>query len=151
METTDRKPVVCDWCGHEMVCRITRRGLVESGKCSISHKSWFHCEKCGANTPVVHCIEGKCADAEAAAYAAATKRYEPQLKPMILEEVRSAGTDDDGYTPVWIEYNDGSEIKANVINPYGKLHYLYNRTWRCWARKPTDDERKAAPWQNENE
>ena len=23
----------------------------------------------------------------------------------------------------------------------------YNKTWRCWSRRPTDEERKAAAWQ----
>ena len=23
----------------------------------------------------------------------------------------------------------------------------YNKTWRCWATKPTDEEREAAPWE----
>lgn len=25
---------------------------------------------------------------------------------------------------------------------------LYNKTWRCWAEKPTEEERMAAEWEN---
>ena len=25
--------------------------------------------------------------------------------------------------------------------------YTYGETWRCWLRKPTDEERKNTPWE----
>ena len=34
---------------------------------------------------------------------------------------------------------DGDEYRYFVETEYGK-------TWRCWSRKPTDEERKAAKW-----
>lgn len=62
--------------------------------------------------------------------------------------------------PVWLEYNSGSveicelSTRYNVYCAYfigdEDEEYLtradYNKTWRCRPRKPTDEERKAAKW-----
>lgn len=31
--------------------------------------------------------------------------------------------------------------------PMEKMRWEYGKTWRCWAEKPTDAERKAAEWE----
>lgn len=39
---------------------------------------------------------------------------------------------------------------AHMWNNYGKdellLLLLYNKTWRCWTSRPTDEQREAIPW-----
>lgn len=81
---------------------------------------------------------------------------EPQ-KPLTVEE--AAGTNE----PVWYEYyKHPIAIPADVVYshsvPFLEVHKLgslsilsmredaYGKTWRCWAEKPTDAERKAAEW-----
>ena len=45
----------------------------------------------------------------------------------------------------WVELENGDifcsrdEVGMFLLDSYGK-------TWRCWAEKPTDEERKAAEW-----
>jgi hypothetical protein len=29
-----------------------------------------------------------------------------------------------------------------------KVKAMYNRTWRCWASRPTDEEREATAWES---
>lgn len=67
-------------------------------------------------------------------------------------------------TPVWfeemgrdVEYLplllDGIGIYYAEFKEYGKTEWLdrriddYNFQWRCWAEKPTEEERKAAEWE----
>lgn len=81
---------------------------------------------------------------------------EPQ-KPLTVEE--AAGTNE----PVWYEYyKHPIAIPADVVYshsaPFLEVHKLgspsilsmredaYGKTWRCWAEKPTEEERKAAEW-----
>lgn len=82
---------------------------------------------------------------------------EPQ-KPLTVEE--AAGTNE----PVWYEYyKHPIVIPADVVYSYSapflEIHKLgaisvmsmredsYGKTWRCWAEKPTEEERKAAEWE----
>ena len=82
---------------------------------------------------------------------------EPQ-KPLTVEE--AAGTND----PVWYEYyRNPIVIPADVVYshsiPFLEIHILgaisvismredaYGKTWRCWAEKPTEAERKNAKWE----
>ena len=80
---------------------------------------------------------------------------EPQ-KPLTLEEVKEKKA-------VWIEgeelypallccrsYRYYSEFCTNVDEDEGLTlldNDLYGMEWRCWAEKPTDEERKAAEWE----
>ena len=66
--------------------------------------------------------------------------------------------------PVWYEYYRCNHVvpadvvyseSCNCIDVY-KLgaacalpmsEELYCKTWRCWAEKPTEEERKAAEWE----
>lgn len=82
---------------------------------------------------------------------------EPQ-KPLTVEE--AAGTNE----PVWYEYyKHPIVIPADVVYshsvPFLEIHKLgaisvismredvYGKTWRCWAEKPTEAERKNAKWE----
>ena len=77
---------------------------------------------------------------------------------MTVEE--AAGTNE----PVWYEYyKHPIAIPADVVYshsaPFLEVHKLgslsvlsmredaYGKTWRCWAEKPTEAERKNAKWE----
>lgn len=85
-------------------------------------------------------------------------------KPMDLVDAIEA------YDPVWIEYSltfmDMEVIKIYPIDYLNRRFFAdgtlfgerikeksillqkddYGKTWRCWAEKPTEEERKAAEW-----
>lgn len=81
----------------------------------------------------------------------------PMLKPRSLEEVIAF----DG--EIWIEDKYDFDVWACrcFFNRAGKkmtVHYItmntevlefstYGKTWRCWSRKPTEEERGAAEWE----
>ena len=82
---------------------------------------------------------------------------EPQ-KPLTVEE--ASGTNE----PVWMEYITGRVFVCDLVaspgwngiydayviggavpKPLPKNHY--GKSWRCWAEKPTEEERKNAKWE----
>jgi hypothetical protein len=90
--------------------------------------------------------------------------YEKPLKPMTLEEACWADH-------CYIEYNIKGSSEPQVIllgmmtaNSKNEKHVeimefgedvdycvklnceVYGEEWRCWSRRPTDEERKAAEW-----
>jgi hypothetical protein len=90
------------------------------------------------------------------------KGQEPRV--MTLEEVKQHNNQDGC---VWFEqptYNanasfaiqdDECDECTEIISPYILGEHInhgywsnsnYNRTWRCWTSRPTDEQRKAVKW-----
>lgn len=78
---------------------------------------------------------------------------EPQ-KPMTAEEAKSLVLwDTDKPHILWIEHKTNKERNRYVyVTTVGELYQLsqllssYGNNVRCWAEKPTDEERQAAEW-----
>ena len=80
----------------------------------------------------------------------------PMQKPLTLEDVLKI---DDYGEAWWVEYKAGfvtPTILNNDYHQYGeqlldgfsfKLSD-YGEVWRCWASRPTDEERSVAAWKN---
>lgn len=93
---------------------------------------------------------------EARKLEAILEEYEKPLVPLTLPE--AAGTNE----VVWLEQKNGRVFVCDLVysclgsllevytignDDYGlKKEDDYGITWRCWSRKPTDEERKAAKW-----
>lgn len=145
--------VLCPWCGAEMKEHLT----CASG----GHPAWlnYKCKNiwCSAVSPY--------GDTREEAKAKALHRYTPPLKPMTLEEVREKDDEE-----LWVESRErGSghmqgycELSIfSSFNGYERFDFYpcgsdiaydykprdYNRDWRCWERKPTNEERSAAEWE----
>lgn len=88
---------------------------------------------------------------------------EPHVLP--LEELKSIGETWDKNTPpyLWVEILDAPEWYTDdmIWVPYsfirdtikiGSEEYNkdnYMKRWRCWNKKPTDDQRKNTPWESD--
>ena len=137
-------PILCPYCGAEM-------------EMIGFDKFWYTCPKCAADSPFV---EGK-----QEAYAAAQRRYVPPIKPLTLEEAlvqrvvyvdwKNNGAVVDSpilLHMIWDEWSE-QDILAwesfGVEGEYDPPATDYNRTWRCWSRRPTDEERMDAAWEVE--
>ena len=138
--------VLCPWCGNEMV-------LLEFGFDS-TNAAWLECVQCGAHSPMSYDHDGTEVSAINAALAAALRRYEPPVRPLTLEELIDST---DG--PVYIESQKREDLIGKftaavtchrIIWSDGTESNLdrYGKTWRCWPRKPTDEEREAAGWED---
>lgn len=86
------------------------------------------------------------------------KLAEQTPRVMTLEEVKAIPYDAD----IWIEteyYVGKITIFAATINTRGLRGVMvygshkiydyeaYNKLWRCWTARPTDEQRKAVPWE----
>lgn len=78
-------------------------------------------------------------------------------RPLKLHEVIKHFRQEDP-SVLWLEdkresYNDGWDkndavyYRLNVSAYRRDMADTYGKTWRCWAEKPTEEERKAAPWE----
>ena len=142
--------VLCPYCGSEMK-RWTEYELPNQTYFTVR----YICGECGATSPQqVHTDRER---ANELAKEEALKRFKPLQKPMTLEE--ASGTNEF----VWIETitnkfvcpcdlcyapEGGRRLTAYMIGDIFQLYYesQYNKTWRCWATKPTEEERQAAEW-----
>lgn len=101
------------------------------------------------------------------AYIAAMTRWQEPNRVLTLED---AGNVLVRLEPVWLEikrmdggcwYGNGDMIMATLKQAYRghPLSYRpdnewdddYGKLWRCWFRRPTDEERANAPWEMEGQ
>ena len=142
--------ILCPWCGAEM--KIISN-WAEWNDEFVAHTRCWNCQSNGPTARArneMQAIKG--------AIEAAMRRYTPPIKPMTLEEVWK---EDD---PVWVEGKKGAlfigDFYASMsakngwdvqtlgsAKPRLMLEDYYGKTWRCWERKPTDEERSAAEWE----
>lgn len=132
---SDDKKVLCPWCNKEMTLE---EELPFSGIYA------YVCE-CGAVSPNE---SGK----EKALQAALAR---PMQKPLTLEETKERVAVYRECINAWDEpiptlYVCSDNVTVCFDHGFGEQEHLlvenYNRKWRCWATKPTDEERRAAEW-----
>lgn len=144
---TDHKPIPrCPYCGGEMKKRLLS---------DYKTLCFWLCPKCNATSPS--------ADTAEEAYTAAMQRWQEPNRMLTLEEVKEQRA-------VWLEENIG-EPRPTIFYANGYLHHSvfmggfgdsddvdsnvwyddedYGVDWRCWLRKPTQEERKNVPWGND--
>lgn len=146
---TDHNPLPrCPYCGGEMKKRVlSDYGMV----------CFWVCTKCSAMSPSANTAED--------AYAAAMQRCVEPNRVLTLEEVEDACELDNETVLLWVEFNckgvctlayqycTMGEAIATVymIRPYDEVEtdfskMEYRKKWRCWLRKPTQEEMATMPW-----
>lgn len=143
--------IICPWCGAEMV--RDGEALARSNEVAV----WMRCISCGASSPLIKGHQTtNLENLYNMAHAAALRRYTPPLKPMTLEELITTNGE------VYMDGKYNTKIWAcrcfdNFSSKTVTVYYItmdaevlnfesYGRVWRCWERKPTDEERSAAKW-----
>ena len=74
----------------------------------------------------------------------------PMQRPLTHKEAEDRLNSGD---PVWHEERDDLYCKSHWIAPDGINNgwldsNMYGFSWRCWASRPTEEERAAAPWED---
>lgn len=146
------KAVRCPWCGAEMI---------EDPKSAFGDRRqvdyWYRCDECFSKSPMIGEQEsiGETIDKT---HAAAQQRYVEPLKPMELHEVTGSEEpcvflEKKGMEPIWacdcVISSDLESVDISFIGRQGSFSTPisdYGKTWRCWARRPTDKEREAEGW-----
>lgn len=126
----------------------------------------YVCTKCGWDSPTG-------IDSESA-FRMAMRRAEPKNRVLTLEEVRNAEKDTFDIAIHWLELKfepykyEGKETTCaifavsmyfddetdDVLYSSADMpdYYLrkkeYGKKWRCWLRKPTEEEMEGTPWES---
>ena len=134
---------LCPYCGSEMKLDRYDDGYVFGA-------AYYVCVECGSTGPT--------ANTDAAALSAAQARYLPPNRPLTLEEVKERCKGGTSAAPLWVEFDEGinrwvriASEKPGCILDYvtvfvSIMSSLYGKEWRCWLRKPTQEEMAAAEW-----
>lgn len=144
-----RKEPTCPYCGTEM--KLHDMGDIFP----MLPRYWYSCLTCHSTSP-------KVSHSPDAAYDMAQYRYDPPVKPLTWEE---AITDDyyleqrgDEYVDMALNTlamsTDGPEpglrdcihFVTHSEEDVKLMRFDYGKTWRCWPRRPTEEERRAAAW-----
>ena len=151
----DKAPV-CPWCGAKMTAQR------ESTEMMLGN-DYFVCTKCEAQSPKIFTGNGDWSGKQAAAYAAAMKRFEPMQKPcddcagIVYRQTASGKIVPDGQCavkfppPCYRPDGDGCAYQRYIYGDYDdepidkckECPLCYTDKVRH-GRKPTDEERKAA-------
>lgn len=143
-ELTDK--IICPWCGAEMWWprEPWLKGNPYTG--DSGYKMQGKCRGCDAMTPAAY---GRTSEETMEKFFATLHRYEPPNKPMTLDEVKAHVKVIEA-EPLWLEDNEEpiygwtySDLVAYWLDTD------YGKTWRCWPRKPTKEERQTAGWEDE--
>lgn len=139
----------CPCCGREMLVPVYR---------DYFNKTWIaccRCNECEAKWKTGDFTGETKEEAAEKARAAAIRR--PQQKPLTLDELFPGGIERSPDV-MWIEFKGQHSLEAwkpaysgeDFVYWFNQINYekdRYNKTWRCWLGKPTDEERAAAPWE----
>ena len=153
---TDHNPLPrCPYCGGEMY---------EAGN---STYRWYMCPRCLSGSPrkIINKTEYPIARLNVIAALqnarkAAMNRWQEPNRVLTLEEVREYCKQGADAAPLWVGFQNvpwvsrwmvvcpPDEVCSNdaVRNYCGGLANKYNKTWRCWLRKPTAEEMATTPW-----
>lgn len=142
---TDHKPSPrCPYCGGEMKKRV----LSDYGMLCF-----WRCPKCRATSHSANTAEE--------AYAAAMQRWQEPNRVLTLEEAKERRavwieTISHGIAPaILFNYKYGPKHRSIIVADFDEVddniwfdNAEYGKHWRCWLRKPTQEEREAAPWES---
>lgn len=150
----------CPYCGHEMAHHL---GMLNEQK--GGYDGYSECPECKARGPRVFiktgalCMtERNLRTAEHAILNAARCRYIKPARPMLLKDAAMLDlvyvemkTESGQIQPVAAVYADNHTHcklwRIATERPYYFKIAQYGKTWRCWERVPTEEERKAAAWE----
>lgn len=142
---TDNKPAPrCPYCGGEMKKRLLS---------DYKTLCFWLCPKCSATSPSAGAAEE--------AYTAAMQRWQEPNDYLVRAEVLDRCKQGAEARPLWVEFRR-NDLQARwmvvdtqptvfgtdtVKNYFANKCEQYGILWRCWLRKPTQEEMKGTPWE----
>ncbi len=151
----------CPYCGDKMILHI------------LSHRyhanltsAWYQCVTCDSASPRLEFPLSRATSAtsniEETTLAVTLRRVEPEKNhALTLEEVSAHCAEGADAMPLWLENRKKKDVSRwmladtpeFVCDSSMTVKYLlgtkmqgYGETWRCWVRKPTEEETEGTPW-----
>lgn len=144
MNTTPK----CLYCGITMKPDRTFMSMLPAGE---RPHFWYLCGGCGSRSPAMRTQED--------AKAAALRRYVEPNRVLTLDEVTGSNEpcvflEIKGKEPIWacdcVISSNLNGVNISFIGDRGctlVAIFDYCKTWRCWLRRPTDEERQSVAWE----
>lgn len=147
----------CPYCGDRMeICT----SLLTPERDLIS--AWYQCATCESTSPRIE-FSGDTANDKIIErlQAVSSRRAEPKNRVLTLEEVSAHCAEGADAMPLWLENRKKEDVSRwmladtpeFVCDSSMTIKYLlgtkmqgYGETWRCWVRKPTEEETEGTPW-----
>lgn len=146
----------CPYCGDRMKIRVSLT-TPDWGLLSAQYK----CMTCESTSPRIEFSGGTSNEKIIERLqAAAMRRAEPKNRVLMLEEVDAHCEGGADAAPLWVEFDGGTNgwVLIAPVRETRKMDFvskllvtmgiLYGKEWRCWLRKPTEEERREIPWEN---
>ena len=154
----------CPYCGDKMMLHI----LPNRYHATLT-SAWYQCVTCDSASPRLE-FSRSCATSATSAtskieettLAVTLRRVEPKKNhALTLEEVSAHCAEGADAMPLWLENRKKKDISRWMLvdtpeficDSNMTVKYLldtkmqgYGETWRCWLRKPTEEETEGTPW-----
>lgn len=151
----------CPYCGDRMKIRVS---LItpDWGLLSAQYK----CMTCESTSPRIEFSGGTSNEKIIERLqAAAMRRAEPKNRVLTLEEVEAYCEGGADAAPLWYEDKDNGDVSRWMVIDLPELAFgstatvkrllnsqffepAYGENWRCWLRKPTNEEMEETPWES---
>ena len=143
---TDHNPLPrCPYCGGEMKKRLFS---------DYKTLCFWLCPKCSATSPS--------ADTAEEAYTVAMQRWQEPNDYLVRAEVLDRCKQGAEARPLWVEFRRNDQRGRwmvvdtpptifgtdTVKNYFEDMCEQYGILWRCWLRKPTQEEMEGVPWES---
>lgn len=144
----------CPYCGDRMKIRVSLT-TPDWGLLSAQYK----CMTCESTSPRIEFSGGTSNDEIIERLqAVSSRRAEPKNRVLTLEELKAYCEGGADAAPLWVEFDGGTNgwVLIAPVRETRKMDFvskllvtmgiLYGKEWRCWLRKPTEEERRETPW-----
>lgn len=153
-ERTMSETPKCPYCGDRMALHVLPHTTEQE-----FFSAWYQCVTCESTSPRIEFIGNTSqTKIEERLQAVSSRRAEPKNRVLTLEEVDAHCEGGADAAPLWVEFDGGinrwvliapvrETCKMDFVSKYlAMMGILYEKEWRCWLRKPTEEERQETPW-----
>lgn len=146
----------CPYCGDRMALHVLPHTTEQE-----FFSAWYQCVTCESTSPRIEFIGNTSqTKIEERLQAVSSRRVEPKNRVLTLEEVDAHCEGGADAAPLWVEFDGGTNgwVLIAPVRETRKMDFvskllvtmgiLYGKEWRCWLRKPTEEERREIPWEN---
>lgn len=150
----------CPYCGDRMALHVLPHTTEQE-----FFSAWYQCVTCESTSPRVEFIGNTSqTKIEERLQAVSSRRAEPKNRVLTLEELKAYCTEGADAAPLWYEDKDNGDVSRWMVIDLPELAFgstatvkrlmnsqffepAYGKNWRCWLRKPTNEEMEGTPWE----
>lgn len=148
----------CPYCGDRMALHVLPHTTEQE-----FFSAWYQCVTCESASPRIEFIGNTSqTKIEERLQAVSSRRAEPKNRVLTPEEAKAYCEGGADAAPLWYDEKERNVSRWMMIDlpelAFGSTATVkrlvnsqffeptYGEKWRCWLRKPTEEERRETPW-----